>query len=206
MTNANDAFYKLAPDLVDVSVDEKGKREYAGRRFTFMDANVFARIFDNMEEVAGPVIRSRIEKFGETAGKEIGEKMDKEFSEVSARETLGLLWKSKLDVSSLKALKPTDSKTQFQKILGYGTHVGWFGKARIEGYNENEIVRVKTHKTFESYSYGVTGRKECKFILGVLKGLMNHFWSVEVEGEEVQCDCESIENEACVYEVRAVES
>lgn len=206
MTNPNEAFYKLAPHLVDVSVDEHGKREYADRRFTFMDANVFARIFDNMEEVAGPVIRSRIEKFGEAAGKEIGEKMDKEFSEVGKKETLGLLWKSKFDVSGLKAIKPTDSKTQFQKVLGYGTHVGWFGESKILEYEQNEKVKVEGYDTFESYSYGVTGRKECKFILGVLKGLMNHFWDKEVEGEELQCDCEDIDHDACVFEVKAVES
>lgn len=203
MKDPNEAFYKLAPELIDVSADEDGKREYAGRRFTFMDANVFARIFDNMEEVAGPVIRSRIEKFGKTAGAEIGEKMDKEFKDVSARETLGLLWKSGFDVSSLKAIKPTDSETQFAKILGYGTHVGWIGETEVQEYTEGKKVRVRASNTFESHSYGVTGRKECRFILGVLEGIMSYFWDSEVEGEEVQCGSESIENDVCIFEVKA---
>lgn len=203
MKDPNEAFYKLAPELIDVDVDEEGKRDYAGRRFTFVDANVFARIFDNMEEVAGPVIRSRIKKFGETAGKEIGEKMDKEFKKVGKKQTLGLLWKSGFDISSLRAIKPTDTETQLEKIMGYGTHVGWFGDTEIEEYTENEEIRIRINNTFESYSYGVTGRKECRFILGVIEGIIEHFWTVEVEGEELQCDCESIENEACIFEVTA---
>lgn len=74
MEDSSDAFYRLAPHLIDLGVDEEGIRTYAGRRFVFMDTNVFAKIFDNMEQVAGPVINSRIEEFGKKLEKISGQK------------------------------------------------------------------------------------------------------------------------------------
>jgi len=200
------AFYRLAPHLIDLDVDEEAVRSYANRRFVFMDTNVFAKIFHNMEDVAGPVIQSRIQEFGERAGKNIGGKMDAQFNETSNKEILSLLWKSGFDVGGVKALKPTDNESQLKKILGYGTFVGWLGRTEIEEYEDGEKIRIKAYNTFESYSYGTTGRKECKFLLGVLIGLSSYFWEKEVEGEEVECRCESIEKEYCVFEVVSDES
>jgi len=199
--DSSDAFYRLAPHLIDLGVDEEGIRSYASRRFVFMDTNVFAKIFDNMEEVAGPVIQQKIEEFGERAGENIGRKMDAEFSDTSSKQAIGLIWKSRFDIEGVKALKPTDSRSQLQKILGYGTFVGWLGETEIEEYEDEEKIRIKAYNTFESYSYGRTGRKECKFLLGVLKGLSSYFWEKDVEGEEVGCKCESIDRDYCVFEV-----
>jgi predicted hydrocarbon binding protein len=204
--DSSDAFYRLAPHLIDFGVDEEGIRTYAGRRFVFMDTNVFAKIFDNMEQVAGPVINSRIEEFGKKAGENIGAKMDGEFKETSKKQVLTLLWKSRFDIGSVRSLKPTDSRSQLQKIFGYGTFVGWLGETRIKEYEEKEKIRIKAFNTFESYSYGRTGRKECKFLLGVLEGLSSYFWDLEVEGEEVKCACESTDKDACVFQVVADES
>lgn len=206
MKNTEDAFYDLAPELVDIGVDKEGKREYASRRFIFMDANVFAKIFDDMEDVAGPVIRGQIKNFGETAGEKIGKKMDQSFEESSTSSTLGLLWNTRFDYLNVKAIKPVDNESQFRKILGYGRFAGWMGKTEIHEYEDGERLEISAKNTFESYSYGRTGRKECKFMTGVLEGLMHHFWDREVEAEEVECSCESFDSDGCVFEVETDES
>lgn len=203
MKNTEDAFYDLAPNLVDIGVDEEGKRKYANRRLIFMDANVFAKIFYDMEDVAGPVIRGQIKKFGKTAGKKIGRKMDRSFDEASKYGTIGLLWDTRFDYFNIKAIKPVDNESQFRKILGYGRFAGWMGKTEIEEYEDGEKLRISAKNTFESYSYGRTGRKECKFMTGVLEGIMYYFWDKEVDSEEIECSCESIDSEECIFEVTA---
>lgn len=197
----------MAPHLVDMGVDEKGERLYGGRRLLFVDANVFAKIFDDMKQVAGPVIDSQIKGFGESAGSRIGEKMDKRFQEVSGTDALKLLWKSRFEISSVRAISPTDSLSQFQKVLGYGRYAGWMGETEVTEYEEGQKITLEAMNTFESYSYGRTGEKECKFLTGVFKGLMDHFWGAEdIEAEEVRCSCESLESDKCVFQVRNVGS
>jgi hypothetical protein len=196
------AFYELAPDLIDIGVDEQGKREYAERRVVFIDANVFAKIFDDMEEVAGPVIRGQIKNFGKSAGSKMARKVDQKFKEVSTSGTLGLAWKSGFDVFNVKAIGNTDTQSQFKKILGYGRYAGWLGEAEVLEYRECEKIKVEAMNTFESYSYGRTGGKECNFLKGVFEGLMEYFWDREdIEAEEVECSCESFESDKCVFQV-----
>ena len=63
---------------------------------------------------------------------------------------------------------------------------------------------VEVENTFESYSYDTTGEKQCKFITGVLEGLLKYYWEAEnLESEEIQCKCESEENEDCQIKVTA---
>lgn len=202
MVEVQDAFYRLSPYLVDSEPDSKGEIDFSGRRFVFFHTDMFARLFEEMEDVAGPVIKSRIKQFGVEAGKTIGKKMDKDFEETSTIETLKLLVETGFNLSDLKAIAPTDSRSQFEKILGYGRFVGWFGKAEIHDYEDGEIVRIETANNFESSSYGETGEKQCKFILGVLEGLMLHFWDEEeLESEEEQCYCEGPAS-SCILVVR----
>lgn len=205
MRDTSDAFYELAPHLVDFDVDEEGVREFGGRRMVFLDVNVFAKIFDNMEDIAGPVIQTRIKEFGVKAGKNIGDKVDAEFEDVDNLQKLELLLKSRFKIGALQKIKNTDSRSQLQKILGYGTYAGWMGETEIMEYSEGEKLQIKAYNTFESHSYGDTGRKECKFLQGVLQGLMKHFWQMEVDSEELECACESVDNDFCLYEVTATD-
>lgn len=207
MKETDEAFYSLAPHLIDVDVDEKGEREYGGRRLLFVDSNVFAKIFDDMEKVAGPVINSQIKGFGKSAGARIGRKMDEEFLEVSKREVIKIIWKSRFDIPSVRAIRSTDTLSQFEKVLGYGRYAGWMGETEVTNYEEGQKVTVEVNNTFESYSYGKTGEKECKFLTGVIEGLIDHFWQAEdIESEEIRCSCESLESDKCVFQVRSVES
>lgn len=147
-----------------------------------------------------------MEKFGREAGKNIGKKMSEEFDEVSTGEILGLLVKSHFSISDLKAIKPTHNKSQVQKIMGYGRFVGWFGECKLLEYEEGEKMTFKASNTFESHSYGMAGMKACSFLGGTLAGILEFFWDGEVEMEETQCASESEAIEACVFEVKAVES
>lgn len=206
MTNTREGLYDLAPYLMDIGVNEEGIREYADRRLVFMNTNVFAKMVDDMEQVIGPVIQQRIKDFGRNAGENIGRKMTREFENVTAKEKISLLFKSNFKISALKAIKHTDSESQMQKLLGYGTFVGWMGKGEITNYEEGEKMKLNVNHTFESHSYGTTGRKECRFFSGTVEGIMGYLWDKEVKVEELHCDSESINQEACVFEVKAVES
>lgn len=201
MVEVRDAFYRLSPYIVDSSPDSRGEIDFSGRRFVFFHTEMFARLFEEMEDVAGPVIKSRIKQFGIEAGRTIGKKMDAEFEDTSTLETLRLIVKSGFQLSDLKAIAETDDKSQFEKILGYGTFVGWFGDAEVHEYEGGEIIKVETWNNFESHSYGETGGKQCKFVLGVLQGIMSHFWDEEnLESEETRCACEG--GDSCVMVVR----
>ncbi|MFB6114787.1 MAG: V4R domain-containing protein [Candidatus Nanohalobium sp.] len=206
MTNTREALYELAPNLIDIDVDEKGVREYAGRRLVFIDTNVFAKMVDDIEDVIGPVIQQRVKDFGRNAGQNIGEKISEEFKDVSGAEKISILFKSRFKLSAIRAIKDTDSKSQMQKILGYGTFVGWMGKGEIKEYEEDQRIIVHIENTFESHSYGESGRKECRFFTGTIAGIMEHLWGKEVEAEELECSSESITQDRCVFEVKSSES
>lgn len=206
MTNTREGLYKLSPYILDIGVDEDGIREYADRRLVFMNNNVFAKMVDDMEQVIGPVIQQRIKDFGRNAGLNIGKKMTKEFDDVSTKEKISLLFKSNFKISALKAIKETDSKSQMQKLLGYGTFVGWMGKGEITDYENEQSMTLHVNHTFESHSYGTTGRKECRFFSGAVEGIMGYLWDKDVEVEETRCDSESVNQEACIFEVKAVET
>lgn len=206
MVSTRDAFYELAPHLIDVGVDEEAERGFAGRRFIFMDTNVWAKIIDNMEDVAGPVIQRRVKEFGREAGGNIGEKMSEEFESVSRTQIVSLLFKSNFRVSALRAIRPNDNKSQLQKIMGYAKFVGWYGDSELIGYEEGEYVKFKAENTFESHSYGTTGQKVCSFLSGAIVGIVEHFWETEVEVEEIQCSSEDEYTDHCLFEVEKVES
>lgn len=197
--NTQEVFYEVSPHLIESSVDGEGRIEFSGRRFVFFRTSMFAKLFQSMEEQAGPVINRKINEFGVESGIEIGQKMDEDFSGFSLIRSLKAFYYTGFNISKLKKLADTSSEAQFRKILGYGKHVGWFDGIKVNEFTEDS-VEVSTANTFESESYGETGNKECDFVTGVLEGLMVHFWDDEdVEGEEVRCQSEG--HERCVMRV-----
>lgn len=203
MVDIQEAFYRLAPHLMDSSVQDDGTISFADRRFVFLHTKMVAELFSRMEEVAGPVIRSRIELFGEEAGLDIAAKMDEEFRDVNVRKLFRLLKDSGFDVQGIRGISPTDPESQMEKIFGYGTHVGWVGYVDIESYEEGEEAIFSAENTFESDSYGTTGNLECRFIKGVLKGIVAYFWDQDVSIEETSCACEDEADGHCRFEVTA---
>ncbi|MDY6778122.1 MAG: hypothetical protein SVU32_05615 [Candidatus Nanohaloarchaea archaeon] len=193
MGDPQESFYKLAPHLVDSEVSSDGKIQYADRRFVFFHSDMFAELFDNMEDVAGPVIQRKVKDFGFQAGKEIAEKMDEDFKDVGLLELLRLLFATWFDIGNMLAIRPTDPEAQMQKIFGYGRYVGWLGPATILEYEEGHAV-FRFEDTFESYSYGETGEVECRFTTGVIKGLCAFYWNDDdLEAEHEKCRCKGDE-------------
>lgn len=194
MSEKQDAFYDLAPLLVDTEVDENGVAEFADRRFVYFHTDMFAKLFENMREVAGPVVDREIEKFGFQAGNFIGEEMDEEFKDVSAVEILKLVYNSGFNISAIKKISDTDNLSQIKKISGYGKYVGWLGDMDFLEYEDGEKVVFTVENTFESDSYGETGEKQCKFMVNTFAGIISYYWnSDDMNAEEVQCRSEGYE-------------
>lgn len=194
MSEKQDAFYELAPLLVDTEVDENGVAEFAGRRFVYFHTDMFAQLFENMREVAGPVVDREIGKFGFQAGNFIGEEMDEEFKDVSTIEILKLVYNSGFNISAIKKVSDTDNLSQIKKISGYGKYVGWIGDMYFEEYEDGEKTVFTVQNTFESDSYGETGEKQCNFMKQVFAGILSYYWdSDDVSAEEKHCSSEGHE-------------
>lgn len=200
MSEKQDAFYELAPILVDTEVDEDGVIEFAGRRFVYFHTDMFAEFFENMKDVAGPVVDREIEEFGFQAGKFIAEDMDEEFEEVSVKEVLTLIYKSGFNVSAVMKISDTDSLSQLEKISGYGKYVGWIGDINFEEYTEAEKSVFTVENTFESDSYGKTGQKQCKFMRKTFEGIFSYYWKEDLKSREVECRSEGHERCKMVIE------
>lgn len=201
MGDVQEAFYSLAPHLLDTSVDTDGTIHFADRLFVYFHTEMFATLFDNMEDVAGPVIRRKIKAFGEDAGQQIAAKMDAEFEDTSIKEVAGLLNDSGFDLAAIKQLGKTDDHAQIEKIFGYGRHVGWVGQSTIETHEDGTMM-IHAENTFESASNGETGKKECRFLTGVIQGMMQHFWDRDnITADEKQCACQG--HDRCTFEVTA---
>jgi predicted hydrocarbon binding protein len=194
MSEKQDAFYELAPLLVDTEVDENGLIEFAGRRFVFFHTDMFAEFFENMKEVAGPVVDREVEEFGFQAGKFIGEEMDNQFRDVSLLEVLGLIYKSGFNVSAVMKLSDTDPLSQMKKISGYGKYVGWLGDMEFLEVKKGQKIVFTIENSFESDSYGETGEKQCKFMREAFRGITSYYWETEeLTTEEVECRSEGHE-------------
>lgn len=190
MGDVQDSFYRLAPHLLDTALDEDGTIDYAGRRFVWFHTDVFATLFDIMEEVAGDGIEERIEEFGYVAGQNIAEKMDQEFKDVGLLEVVKLVVASGFDIGGVRDIAPTDDMAQINKIWGYGRYVGWTGHVGIEEYEEGERAVFAAKNSFEADSYGDTGEQECSFVPGVLKGIVSYYWGEEdLAAREEDCEC-----------------
>lgn len=201
MTDVQHAFYRLAPHIVDLAVDDDGTRAFAGRRFVFFQTKLFAHLFEDMREVTGPVVDSLIQNFGEQAGHDIASKMDAQFRDSGLLAAVKLLVASRFDWRALNAIRPTDTETMIEKIFGLGIFDGWIGDVTIEAYDEAErTMRVRAENTFESYSYGDTGETQCAFLQGVLKGMLTYYW--EEDGLVVQEEaCRCAGDDACLMVV-----
>ena len=190
MTEIQDAFYDLAPEIIDIDVDEDGRIEYAGQRFVFFHTDMFAELFENMREVAGPVIDSEITEFGYQAGQYIAERMDKAFKTKSPVKMLRLLVATGFDVGTLRTLAPTDNQSQMAKIAGYGKYVGWLSEFEFDEYEEEERVVFLVSNSFESYSYGESDEAKCMFLQHTFRGIVGYFWETDdLTVEETDCRC-----------------
>lgn len=188
MVSPQEAFYRLAPHTVGMDVSEDGEIRYAGRRFVFFHTRMFADLFENMEDVAGPVIEEKIEEFGEAAGKDIATRLDDELSDTTRLDALKLLFRSGFALRTVLALAKDTPRAQIEKIFGLGRYDGWIGPVDILEYDEGERAVFSVANTFESDSYGATGSQECRFMRGVLKSILEHFWDVEpLHVEETAC-------------------
>ncbi|MDY6771094.1 MAG: 4-vinyl reductase [Candidatus Nanohaloarchaea archaeon] len=189
MTERQQAFHDLAPRIVDLDVADNGIISYADRRLVFFHTKMFAKLFKNMEDVAGPVIKRKIKEFGSNAGHTIASKLDEEFKQSSRFDELKLILQSR-DMDALRKISDMDDLAQIEKILGLGTYDGWVGDVTFDTYEEGKKAIFEAENTFESYSYGETGDKECKFITGVVEGILGYFWETDITAEELQCACE----------------
>ncbi|MFB6208164.1 MAG: hypothetical protein ABEJ69_02345 [Candidatus Nanohaloarchaea archaeon] len=204
MSEIQDSFYRLAPQIIDLDPSDEGVIEFSDRRFVFFYTDLFKELFDDMKEVAGPVIETRIKKFGKTAGDQIASKLDEDFKNTSVIETMKILVGSGFNVSDLKTISDSSPRAQMEKIFGLGMYDGWIGHAEVMEYQEGEELAVEAENTFESQSHGQTGETECKFLTGVVEGMTGYFWDVEVEAEETQCACQE-EYSSCRIELSRVE-
>lgn len=196
MTEIEDAFYDLTPHFIDIEVDKDGIVEFEGQRFVFFHTDMFAELFENMREVAGPVIDQEIKQFGYQAGQYIAERMDKAFHGINPVELLRLLIATGFDFRTIRAVAPTDNESQMAKIAGYGRYVGWLGNLRFKEYEDNERTVFIVENSFESYSYGETGETQCIFLRHTFRGIVAHFWETEdISVEETACRCEG--NDVC---------
>lgn len=194
MSEKQDAFYELAPILVDTEVDDEGVIEFANRRFVYFHTDMFAQLFENMKDVAGPVVDRQIGKFGFQAGKFIGEEMDEQFRDVGLLEVMNLIYQSGFNISAVTKISDTDTLSQMEKISGYGKYVGWLGDMEFPEYVDGEKIVFTIKNTFESDSYGETGEKQCKFMREVFRGITSYYWETdELTTEEVQCRSEGHE-------------
>ncbi|MCJ7429446.1 MAG: 4-vinyl reductase [Candidatus Nanohaloarchaeota archaeon QJJ-5] len=190
MSDIQDAFYDLAPHMIDIAVDDDGTIEYAGQRFVFFHTDMFAELFENMREVAGPVIDTKIKEFGYQAGQYIAERMDDAFNGLQPVMMLRLLVGTGFDIGTLKTIAPTDNRSQFEKIAGYGKYVGWLGDFSFEEYEDNERLVLTAKNTFESYSYGETGETQCMFLRHTFRGIVAYYWDAdEIQVKETACQC-----------------
>ncbi len=204
MSEVQESFYQLAPYLLDITVDGNGKRSYEGRRFVYFRTGLFSELFKSMKDVIGPVANRKIKEFGVSAGEDIAVGMDESFKDTGPVDIAKLMIATGFDYKNILNIKPTDDLSQLHKIFGYGRYVGWIGPVEVLNYEEDENMKIEVENTFESYSYETTGEKQCKFITGVLKGLLDYYWDKEnLESEEVQCRCESEEIETCQIKVTA---
>lgn len=191
MTTVQESFYELAPYLIDITVDNNGNRSYKGRDFVYFRTGLFSELFKSMKEVIGPVANRKIKEFGVDAGSDIAKGMDEAFKDTGILDITQIAVKSGFDFQNILNLRPTDDVSQLHKIFGYGRYVGWIGPVEIKNYSDNEEIVVEVENTFESYSYGQTGEKQCKFLTGVFEGLMNYYWqNNDLESEEVKCACQ----------------
>lgn len=203
MSKVQESFYQLAPHLIDITVDEGGSRTYEGRNFVYFRTGLFSELFKSMKEVIGPVANRKIKEFGVDAGSDIAKGMDEAFKDTGPVEILQIAVKSGFDIKNIMNLRPTDDISQLHKIFGYGRYVGWLGPVEIKKYSDNDEIVVEVENTFESYSYGQSGEKQCKFMTGVFQGLMNYYWDVEdLDSEEVKCACQE-EHDKCSMKVVA---
>lgn len=191
MTEKQRAFHRLAPHLVDMDVSDDGVIAYADRRFVLFHTPMFARLFEQMKDVTGPIIERKIEEFGVHAGKQIAAKMDDAFKDVSVQEIVRLLFASGFDIDALLAIRATGDEAMIEKICGYGMHAGWCGEIAIPAYEENERFVLDAQNSFESDSYGETGDQECAFLPGALKGMLLYYWDVDdLTVREETCECD----------------
>lgn len=191
MTEIQRSFHRLAPHLVELDVADDGVIAYADRRFVLFHTRMFARLFEQMEDVTGPIIERKIEEFGVHAGQQIAAKMDAAFQDVSVRDLVRLLFASGFDIGSLNAIRSTDTTDMLEKIAGYGMHAGWFGEVDIVEYETDERLVAHISNSFEADSYGETGDQECAFIPGTLKGILMYYWNVDdLTVTEETCECD----------------
>lgn len=200
MTERQQAFYELAPRIVDLTVSNNGLIEFADRRLVLFHTEMFAKLFQNMEDVAGPVIQRKIEDFGEQAGKTIANRLDTEFKEANLFDQLKLILQAQ-DMDKLRKISDTSDLAQIEKIFGLGTYDGWAGNIDIVEYEENERMVLEAENTFESSSYGETGQKQCRFLTGVIAGILEYFWETDVTADETACACEG--GDTCQVEATA---
>ncbi|MDY6777495.1 MAG: 4-vinyl reductase, partial [Candidatus Nanohaloarchaea archaeon] len=88
-----------------------------------------------------------------------------------------------------KQISPTDNRSQIEKIFGLGMYDGWVGEITVETYEEGDRAVFDADTTFESESYGETGEPSCRFMTGVVEGMLSYFWDTEVEATETACRC-----------------
>ncbi len=204
MSKVQESFYELAPYLLDITVDSDGKRMYEGRRFVYFRTGLFSELFKSMKDVIGPVANRKIKEFGVNAGEDIATGMDEAFKDTGPIEIAQLMLATGFDYKNILNIKPTDDLSQLHKIFGYGRYVGWIGPVEILEYEEEQKIVVEVKNTFESYSYDITEEKQCKFITGVFEGLVKYYWEAEnLESGEIQCKCESEDNQTCQMKVTA---
>jgi len=131
MTERQQAFHDLAPRVVDLDVSNNGIVSYAGRRLVFFHTDMVAKLFQNMEDLAGPIMQRKIKEFGSEAGHTIASKLDAEFRDSSKFEDLQLLLDPP-ELDKLRSIQDTSNIGQIEKILGLSTYDGWIGDVDIE--------------------------------------------------------------------------
>jgi len=200
MTERQQAFHDLAPRVVDLDVSNNGIVSYAGRRLVFFHTDMVAKLFQNMEDLAGPIMQRKIKEFGSEAGHTIASKLDAEFRDSSKFEDLQLLLDPP-ELDKLRSIQDTSNIGQIEKILGLSTYDGWIGDVDIEDYEDGKQAVFLIRNSFESASHGETGEKECSFFTGVIEGILTYFWDTSVTAEETSCTCEG--TDTCRIEATA---
>ncbi len=200
MTERQQAFHDLAPRVVDLDVSNNGIVSYAGRRLVFFPTKMIADLFQNMEDLAGPIMQRKIKEFGSEAGYTIASKLDTEFRNSSKFDDLQLILDPP-ELDKLRSITDTSNLGQIEKILGLSTYDGWVGDVAIEDYEDGNHAAFITKNGFEAESHGETGEKECRFFTGVIEGILTYFWDTEVTAEETRCACEG--KDSCRIEATA---
>lgn len=200
MTERQQAFHDLAPRIVDLSVSNNGIVSYAGRRLVFFHTHMIAELFQNMEDLAGPIMQRKIKEFGSEAGHTIASKLDAEFRDSSKFKDLQLILDPP-ELDKLRSIADTSNLGQIEKILGLSTYDGWIGDVEIEDYEDRKNAVFITTNSFEAESHGETGEKQCRFFTGVIEGILTYFWDTDVTAEETHCVSEG--NDTCRIEATA---